>query len=112
MIKVLRVDDRLLHGQVAVAWTNYYKADTIVIANDRLITDTTMQMAFKLAAPPEVTLSMKSLDGAIAVINNPKHAARTIMVIAKDMKDAEYICGKTGGEIRDILIGGLRSGEG
>lgn len=112
MIKVLRVDDRLLHGQVAVAWTNYYKADTIVIANDRLITDTTMQMAFKLAAPPEVTLSMKSLDGAIAVINNPKHAARTIMVIAKDMKDAEYVCGKTGGEIRDILIGGLRSGEG
>ena len=81
MIKVLRVDDRLLHGQVAVAWTNYYKIDTIVVANDKLITDATMQMAFKLATPPEVTLSMKSLDGAVAVINNPKHAARTIMVI-------------------------------
>lgn len=38
MIKVLRVDDRLLHGQVAVAWTNYYKVDTIVIANDKVIT--------------------------------------------------------------------------
>lgn len=112
MIKVLRVDDRLLHGQVAVAWTNYYKADTIVIANDKLITDTTMQMAFKLAAPPEVTLSMKSLDGAVAVINNPKHASRTIMVICKDMNDAEYLCSKTGDAIGDILIGGLRSGEG
>lgn len=112
MIQVLRVDDRLLHGQVAVAWTSYYKADTIVIANDKLITDATMQMAFKLAAPPEVTLSMKSLDGAVAVINNPKHAARKIMVIAKDMKDAEYLCGKTGDAIRDVLIGGLRSGAG
>lgn len=112
MIQVLRVDDRLLHGQVAVAWTRYYKADTIVIANDKLITDATMQMAFKLAAPPEVTLSMKSLDGAAAVINNPKHAARKIMVIAKDMKDAEYLCGKTGDAIRDVLIGGLRSGAG
>ena len=95
MIKVLRVDDRLLHGQVAVAWTNYYKVDTIVIANDKLITDSTMQIAFKLATPPGVTLSMKSLDGAAAVINNPKHQARTIMVIAKDMKDAEYVCSKT-----------------
>lgn len=47
MIKVLRVDDRLLHGQVAVAWTSYYKVDTIVVANDKLITDATMQMAFK-----------------------------------------------------------------
>lgn len=112
MIKVLRVDDRLLHGQVAVAWTSYYKVDTIVVANDKLITDATMQMAFKLATPPEVTLSMKSLDGAVAVINNPKHAARTIMVICKDMKDAEYLCDRTNGAIKDVLLGGLRSGEG
>ena len=71
MIKVLRVDDRLLHGQVAVAWTNYYKVDTIVIANDKVITDKTMQIAFKLATPPGITLSMKSLEGAVAVIIIP-----------------------------------------
>ena len=112
MIKVLRVDDRLLHGQVAVAWTNFYKVDTIVIANDKVITDQTMQIAFKLAVPQGVTLSMKSLDGAAAVINNPKHKARTIMVITRTMADAEYVCGKTGTEVRDVLIGGLRSGEG
>ena len=112
MIKVLRVDDRLLHGQVAVAWTNYYKVDTIVIANDKVITDKTMQIAFKLATPPGITLSMKSLEGAVAVINNPKHAERTIMVITKTMQDAEYVCGKTGSAVRDVRLGGLRSGEG
>lgn len=89
MIKILRVDDRLLHGQVAVAWTNYYKADVILIANNAMLQDKAMQVAFKLATPPGVTLSMKSLDGAAAVINNPKHASRTIMVITKTMKDAE-----------------------
>lgn len=99
MIKVLRVDDRLLHGQVAVAWTNYYKVDTVVIANDKVITDKTMQIAFKLATPPGITLSMKSLEGAVAVINNPKHAERTIMVITKTMQDAEYVCGKTGSAV-------------
>lgn len=112
MIKVLRVDDRLLHGQVAVAWVNFYKADVILIANDQVITDKTMQMAFKLATPPGVTLSMKSLDGAAAVINNPKHAPRSIMVVAKTMQDAEYLCEKTGGAIKNVLLGGLRSGEG
>ena len=55
---------------------------------------------------------MKSLDGAVAVINNPKHASRTIMVVTKTMQDAEYLCGKTEGTIKDILLGGLRSGEG
>ena len=112
MIQVLRVDDRLLHGQVAVSWVTYYKADTIVVANEKLITDKTMQMAFKLACPPEVTLSMKSLDGAVAVINNPKHASRKIMVITKDMKDTEYICERTGDAVKNILLGGLRSGAG
>ena len=112
MIKVLRVDDRLLHGQVAVAWVNFYKADVILIANNQVITDQTMQTAFKLATPPGVTFSMKSLDGAVAVINNPKHASRNIMVVAKTMRDAEYVCGKTGGAVKNVLLGGLRSGEG
>ena len=112
MIKVVRVDDRLLHGQVAVAWVNFYKADVILIANNQVITDQTMQTAFKLATPPGVTLSMKSLDGAVAVINNPKHASRNIMVVAKTMRDAEYVCGKTGGAVKNVLLGGLRSGEG
>ena len=100
MIQVLRVDDRLLHGQVAVAWTRHYKVDVILVANDHLITDKNMQVAFKLATPAGVTLSMKSLQGAVNVINNPKHASRRILVITKDLDDAKFICEKTGTESR------------
>ena len=104
MIQVLRVDDRLLHGQVAVAWTRHYKVDVILVANDHLITDKNMQVAFKLATPAGVTLSMKSLQGAVNVINNPKHASRRILVITKDLDDAKFVCEKTGTEIKDILL--------
>ena len=34
MIKLLRVDHRLLHGQVAFSWTQGLGADCILIAND------------------------------------------------------------------------------
>ncbi len=34
MITLLRVDHRLLHGQVAFSWTQYVGADCILIAND------------------------------------------------------------------------------
>ncbi|KUO71849.1 MAG: PTS mannose transporter subunit IID [Clostridia bacterium BRH_c25] len=111
MIKALRVDDRLLHGQVAVAWTSYLGIDTIVIANDKLIADETMQLAFKLAKPPEVLLSMKSLAGAVEVVNNPKHEARKILVITSSIHDAEYLCRNTG-KIKHVVIGGQRNGEG
>ena len=102
MIQVLRVDDRLLHGQVAVAWTHHYKVDVILVANDHLITDKNMQVAFKLATPAGVTLSMKSLQGAVNVINNPKHASRRILVITKDLDDAKFVCEKTGTEKRYV----------
>ena len=111
MIEVLRVDDRLLHGQVAVSWTRYFKVDVILVANDHLITDKDMQVAFKLATPAGIVLSMKSLQGAVNVINNPKHAARINMVITKDLNDAKFICENTKGAIKDILLGGLRNGE-
>ena len=112
MIEVLRVDDRLLHGQVAVSWTRHYKVDVILVANNHLITDKDMQVAFRLATPSGVTLSMKSLQGAVNVINNPKHAMRKIMVITKDLNDAKFVCEQTNGAIKDILLGGLRNGEG
>lgn len=112
MIEVLRVDDRLLHGQVAVSWTRHYKVDVILVANNHLITDKDMQVAFRLATPSGVTLSMKSLQGAVNVINNSKHAMRKIMVITKDLNDAKFVCEQTNGAIKDILLGGLRNGEG
>ena len=39
MIKLCRVDHRLLHGQVAFSWTNELSADCILIANDAVYID-------------------------------------------------------------------------
>ena len=36
MIKITRVDERLVHGQVAFAWTNSLGADCILVVNDEL----------------------------------------------------------------------------
>ncbi len=111
MIKALRVDDRLLHGQVAVAWSSFLGIDTILIANDKLIADQMMQIAFKLAKPADVVLSMKSLEGAVEVINNPKHEARTILVVTASVIDAEYLCKRTKG-IHNVIVGGQRDSGG
>ena len=55
---------------------------------------------------------MKSLQGAVNDINNPKHEKSKIMVITKDLNDAKFVCEQTNGAIKDILLGGLRNGEG
>ena len=48
MIKLLRVDHRLLHGQVAMAWTQSLDSDCILIANDAVVNDNIRKVAVRL----------------------------------------------------------------
>lgn len=111
MIKLLRVDDRLIHGQVAVSWTSFLGADTIVVANDGAVTDKLMQMAFQMAKPPQATLSIKSMDGAVAVLNNPKHAERIIFVVTASIQDALYLTERCE-SVSEVCLGGIRKTPG
>ena len=47
MIKLLRVDHRLLHGQVAFSWTSKLSADCILIASDAVMNDDLRKMSIK-----------------------------------------------------------------
>ena len=51
MIKITRVDERLVHGQVAFAWTNSLGADCILVVNDEAAADKIRATTLKLAAP-------------------------------------------------------------
>ena len=48
MIKLLRVDYRLVHGQVAISWSGYLGADCILVANDEAAKDEMRQSVLRL----------------------------------------------------------------
>ncbi|VCZ94349.1 PTS system fructose-specific EIIB component [Klebsiella pneumoniae] len=68
MITLLRVDHRLLHGQVAFSWTQYVGADCILIANDSVPGDELRKTTIKLAKPPSVKLVIKNINDSIEAI--------------------------------------------
>ena len=70
MIKLVRVDHRLLHGQVAFTWTSAINADCILIANDAVPKDDLRKTSLKLAKPTGVKLVMKSVEDSIDAINS------------------------------------------
>lgn len=107
VIELLRVDDRLIHGQVAVSWTAYLGVDTILVANDSAAHNDLMKTAFKMAKPPQVVLSIKSVDGAILVINNPKYKDRHMFVVCASPADAARIAERTAA-VRKVCLGGVR----
>ena len=91
MIKLLRVDERLIHGQVAFAWTNSLKADCILIVNDAVAADKLRRNSLKMAAPAGVKFVVKTLKDAIPLLNGTKTDKYKLFLIVKNVKDVDHV---------------------
>ena len=103
-IAALRVDDRLIHGQVAMTWTKQLRVQGIVVANDDAANDNTQKMALKMAVPAGIKVLIKPLDQAIRVLNDPRASKMRILVLTRTVKDALKVR-KQVGEIEFLNIG-------
>ncbi|MFV0255716.1 MAG: PTS sugar transporter subunit IIB [Erysipelotrichaceae bacterium] len=106
----LRVDDRLLHGQVAVAWTSKLQANFIVIANDSAATDAVKKMSIKLAKPAGADLRILTMEDGIKILNDERILNKHAIVIAESIADA-YRLVEESPYITQINIGGLRQSK-
>lgn len=91
MIKMLRIDDRLVHGQVVFIWSKHLDIKGIVVANDELCRNPIQQVAVKMAVPDHIKLLIKSVDDAIHVLNDPRIMKMNVMVVVKDPHDGAKV---------------------
>lgn len=105
MIRLLRVDHRLLHGQVAFSWTADLGADCILIANDEVMTNEVKKMAIGLAKPSQTKLVMKSVQGSIEAINSGKTDTYKLFVVVASVEDA-YKLIKNCNQFKQLNLGG------
>lgn len=111
MIKLLRVDDRLLHGQVAFAWTKNLKINLIVVANDTIAHDEFTKMTLGLAKPQGVNLTIVEVKKATEILNTEKVKKYSTLIIVNNLVDAQRIAASVA-EIKSINIGGIKEREG
>ncbi len=107
MVIILRVDDRLLHGQVAFSWLNFLGPDAIVIANDGVLTNEIQKAAIKMAKPTGVKMSIRSLKGGIDLINDERVRDLKLFVVVRTTEDALTLINNVNEHISFVNIGGL-----
>lgn len=64
VVKHVRIDDRLVHGQIVTAWINESKANTILVADDIAAKDATQKMLLALAVPKRIKFILKNIEEA------------------------------------------------
>ena len=111
MIKLTRIDDRLVHGQVAFTWTPALGVNCLVIANDKVAGDEFLKMALTLAKPAGTKLLILSLKEAAAFLNDEKNKGLKMLLLIKSVKEAAAMAAEVP-EIRSINFGGIRLKEG
>ncbi len=112
MIKLLRVDHRLLHGQVAVSWFNSLDVNTILVANDAVAKDDFRKSAIRLAKPENAKLVMKSVDDSVQAINSGVTNKYKMLITVESVADANKLIRGCDEKIASLNIGGTKPREG
>ncbi|ATW44109.1 PTS mannose transporter subunit IIAB [Glaesserella parasuis] len=111
VIGLARIDDRLIHGQVATRWTKESRVSRIVVVNDDVAKDSVRSTMLKSVAPPGVTAHVVPVDKMIRVYNNPEYANERMMLLFTNPTDVVRLM-KAGVEFKSINIGGMAYKDG
>ena len=102
----VRVDDRLIHGQVVTQWVKVFKAQKIVVIDNNVAKDKMQKNILKFAAPPEMKVSIFSVDKAVEVWNKNQFGNMNVFVLFKDVKQIKELEEK-GVKFNEITIGNM-----
>lgn len=105
-IALLRIDDRLIHGQVVEGWLPRLDVDLIVVASDAAAADPVQGALMKMALPPGVGLSVLSVADAPGALASPQAAARRVLVLVPGPEEALALLEK-GVAVDRVNVGGL-----
>lgn len=110
-IGLARIDDRLIHGQVATRWTKETNVTRIIVVSDEVAADTVRKTLLTQVAPPGVTAHVVDVAKMIRVWNNPKYAGDRVMLLFTNPTDVERVV-EGGVDIKSVNIGGMAFRQG
>ncbi len=108
---LVRIDDRLIHGQVVALWVKHLQSRRIVIVDDQVAKDSFLQTVLRGAAPPGVTVDVSTLEAAPQALDRPESEQAKTIVLMKGPKTALAL--RQVGVVFDTLnVGGMGAGPG
>ena len=110
-IPLLRIDNRLIHGQVASSWAKIVKCDAIFAISDDVAKDELRTKLLLQVAPAHLQAYVISVDKAIKVWHNPMYADRKVLWLVTKPGDIVRLI-EGGVDIKKVNVGGMTHREG
>lgn len=104
----VRIDDRLLHGQVVVSWIPYLKATDVVIADDEYANDEFMRELIMSSSPEGVNVYIKTISETADFLK--VDSENNVLVLLRTIEGLKELVKRV--KIKNINIGGIGAAEG
>ncbi len=110
-ISLVRVDDRLIHGQVVEAWIPHLNAELVVVAASAAAGDRTQIDLMELAMPEGTALAVLAVDRAAELLRSEEVAKKNTLVLAPGPQEVVELL-EHGAAFSRVNVGGLHYSAG
>ena len=107
---LVRIDDRLVHGQVLVAWAAALRPDRIALANEAVARDPGRRALYEGMEDADFAVSVWTLEEAARALARDPERGERVLVVVGSAADADRLS-DLGAPIRHLNLGGLHLGE-
>ncbi len=111
MIRLLRIDHRLLHGQVVFSWTKHLGISRIIVVDDAVAKNEMSKLSLKLAKPVGVTLNIFPVNDLLVRMPKVEQLKDNVMLVFRSTANVRRFCESYKG-IAEINYGGIANKEG
>ena len=106
MIKWIRIDDRLIHGQVASSWLSHTQVEQVIVVSDKVAGDDIQKSVLKMAAPG-VKVHVFTIEHFVEVYKKQPIKRPTMLILPETLTALALV--KKGVDISYINFGGMRA---
>ena len=103
-LKMVRVDYRMVHGQIVAKWIKFRPVDRLILADDSLVDDPFMGDIYRMAVPDREVDIVKLGDIQTAIDRKDD----TVLLIFKDVASA-YTVYKNGLQLPELNVGAVQN---
>jgi PTS system mannose-specific IIB component len=110
-ISFVRIDDRLIHGQVATVWAKDSGCNRIMACSDEVAKDDLRKQLLIQVSPPGIKAYVLPIEKAIEAYKNPKYDRfKTLFLFTNPTDIVRMVEG--GVDIKSVNVGGMCYKEG
>ncbi|MFA5139564.1 MAG: PTS sugar transporter subunit IIB [Elusimicrobiota bacterium] len=110
-LALLRIDDRLIHGQVVEGWMPALKARRVVVISDEAAGDPTQTALMRMCMPETVALEICSLADAPAALSRAAAAPENVLALVPGPAEVLSLL-RAGVRVESVNVGGLHYAAG